>query len=209
MLVLYPRWRRPSNRRQGDRRGRTRSSIGFGEPLDRQPRLRPRAWRDHLVAGVVRPLEHDAVQRRPGRSGLVMLPVLHRRRPLPAPPTPTNATPTTGAAAGCSPIDNEGGCYEPGEIAGTTTTASLVGPVTATSSPASTGTAGTGSRERPVAGTGDRRRRGTGTRPGRGGSQNSGVGALPATFHSGRRRRCIMSGGTIPIRRTPPRTRRA
>ena len=34
---------------------------------------------------------------------------------LPAPPAPTNATPTTAGTAGCSPIDDEGGCYEPGE----------------------------------------------------------------------------------------------
>ncbi len=39
--------------------------------------------------------------------------------------------------------------------------------------------------------------------------QSSGVGALPATFHSGLRSRCIRKGGRSPIRTIPPRTNTA
>jgi hypothetical protein len=41
-----------------------------------------------------------------------------QQQPAPKPPPttePTSTTPTTAGSSGCYPIDNEGGCYEPGE----------------------------------------------------------------------------------------------
>ena len=99
--------------RQGDRRGQHEGLHRVGELLDGQPRLQPRVGPRHLGGKRSRAVEQrrspatsrtDKLQPRPGTSA-------------PATTTPPTAAPpaTNPTTAGCTPIDNEGGCYEPGE----------------------------------------------------------------------------------------------
>ena len=113
-VVLYPDTSFGSlHPREGDRRRQHKGIRRLGELLDSQPRLQPGVGRHHFVGQRPRAVEHHAVQRHLERS---------RATADEQPSTGHDGDPAICAdrrprrcQRGCSPIDDEGGCYEPGE----------------------------------------------------------------------------------------------
>ena len=143
-VVLYPDTAVGAvHPRQGDRRRQHEGLCGFGELLDREPRLQPRAGPHHFIGRRSRAAEQRALRRCLGRTA-----VPGGRAPLAIDHAldfgADTASPTT---AGCTPIDDEGGCYSRANTAGTTITGRPVGPATVRPSPVRMRTApGTGRR---------------------------------------------------------------